>query len=139
MAELSQQELIAKIQCLYAQREQLLVGQLAPEGAWVHEYSIYRTFPNGITHEYRYAKWQSQDPIFARSLKKGTRPPKAEKNPQMTAHKHIGRVWSSSGLGTDIEVVKAYQAERNRKRLEKIDSAIKEIDLLLERVLNVEE
>ncbi len=139
MAQLSSQaDLIAKIERLYAERDRLLQEDLAPEGAWVHQYSIWRTYPSGITHEYRYAKWQSQEPIFKRSPPKPGRKQrlvKSGKNPESTQHQYIGRVWSSSGLETEPEVIEAYEAEANRKKLEEITQAITEIEQILGRVL----
>jgi hydrogenase maturation factor len=65
---MEQDELIAKINRLYECRQKLLAtGNIAPEGAWIHTYSIDRKFKNGFFREYTYAKWQAHEAIFRRS------------------------------------------------------------------------
>lgn len=134
MTEIRIQQLIEGINDLQQLREKLLAGSLAPEGAWIHEYEVKRTYASGNTETYGYAKWQAHEPIFKRNPKKGGRPPRAGKNPEFTCHQHIGRVWSTTGLGTEPEVTAAYQDWRNRKKLEKIEQALGEIQLILSRV-----
>lgn len=133
MDEINFPQLIEKINRLQQLREKLLVGSLSPEGAWIHEYEIRRTYPSGNTETYGYAKWQAHEPIFKRNPKKRGRPPRSGKDPEFTCHQHIGRVWSTTGLGTDPEVELAYQEWRNRKKLEAIETALKEIQTILSK------
>ncbi|MBD2731770.1 hypothetical protein H6G96_37235 [Nostoc sp. FACHB-892] len=49
-------------------------------------------------------------------------------NPEYICHQYIGRVGSSTGLGTDPEVTEAYQKWENRKRLDALDKALDEIE-----------
>ncbi|MEH1842215.1 MAG: hypothetical protein V7L20_26655 [Nostoc sp.] len=57
------------------------------------------------------------------------------KNPEFTCHQHIGRVGSSTGLGTDPLVAIAYQEWENRKRLDALDKALEEIENALIEVM----
>lgn len=134
MDEINFPQLIEKIDRLQQLREKLLVGDLSPEGASIHEYEVRRTYPSGNTETYGYAKWQAHEPIFKRNPKKGGRSPRARKDPEFTCHQHIGRVWSTTGLGTEPEVQPAYQEWRNRKKLEAIEAALKEIQAILSRL-----
>ena len=45
-----------------------------------------------------------------------------------TCHQHIGRVGSSTRLGTDPEVTEAYREWENRKRLDAQGKALDEIE-----------
>lgn len=131
MTEINIQHLIERIKHLQQLREELIGGSLSPEGAWIHEYEIQRRYPSSNTETYGYAKWQAHEPIFKRKPKKGARPPRAGKDPEFTCHQHIGRVWSTTGLGIDPEVEAAYQEWRNRKKLEAIETALNEIQAIL--------
>lgn len=55
---------------LIAARDKLLSEELAPVGAWIHEYTVLRKYPSGFVGEYKYAKWQADKPIFQRNPKK---------------------------------------------------------------------
>lgn len=112
-------------------REKLLTEELAPVGTWIHEYTVYRKYPNGFVGEYRYAKWQADKPIFKRNPKKKAAKPKRGKNPEFTSHQHIGRVWSNTGLGMEPEAEQAYQIFNNRKKLTAIERALTEIQGIL--------
>lgn len=127
------QEICNKIILLNQAREQLLKQELSPEGAWIHEYTVYRRYPSGFVGEYKYAKWQANKPIFKRNPKPRARPPKRGKNRELTNHKHIGRVWSNTGLGMEPETEEAYQIFNNRKQLEAIEQALAEIESVLLR------
>lgn len=130
------QHIIERLNCVYERRQQILAsGNIAPEGAWIHTYVIYRKFSDTFTGEYCYAKWQSKEAIFKRSSRpKKKRPLKAGKNPEYTNHQHIGRVWSNTGLGMETEVEEAYEAWENRLTLETIDKALSEIRQILDLV-----
>ncbi|MEH2038427.1 hypothetical protein [Nostoc sp.] len=85
---------------------------------------------------YVYAKWQANQPIFKRNPKarlKGI--VKRGKNPEYTCHQYIGRVGSSTGLGSDPLVTEAYQEWENREQLDAIDIAPDEIENALIRVM----
>ncbi|WP_339376538.1 hypothetical protein [Calothrix sp. NIES-2098] len=131
------QELIEKLQQLEKEREQLLKTPMSPPGVWIHEYTITRRYPgSGNIEHYVYAKWQADKPIFKRHPK-----PRLEgivkkgKDREFTCHQHIGRVGSSTGLGMDDKVEDAYEEWNNRKRLEAIDQALKEIEIALTKVM----
>lgn len=130
-------ELLDKLQRLYEMREMILEsGEIAPEGAWIHEYDSVRRSPkNGEVLIYRYAKWQSKFPIFARNPRRPQDWEKAEKSDGFTAHQYIGRVGSSTGLGAYQSVADAYAALARRERLQQIDKALVEIEEILERVM----
>lgn len=98
------QEICNRIMLLNQERERLLGEELSPEGAWIHEYTVYKVYPNGFKGEYRYAKWQANEPIFKRNPKKRASPPKRGKNKEYTNHQHIGRVWSNTGLGMEPSI-----------------------------------
>lgn len=131
MTEINIQQLSEGLNHLQQLRERLLAGSLSPEGAWIHEYEVRRTYPSGNTETYGYAKWQAHEPIFKRNPKKQGRSPRAGKDPEFTCHQHIGRVWSTTGLGMEPEVEAAYQEWRNRKKLEAIERALGEIQAIL--------
>ncbi len=134
MDEIDTQKIIEGIQQLQQLREELLAGDLSPEGAWIHEYEITRFYPgSGNTEWYRYAKWQAHEPIFLRNPKRKNQLTEPPKEPGFTKHQHIGRVDSSTGLGMDEGVKEAYQSWRNRKRLEAVEEVLREIQSLLIR------
>lgn len=114
-------------------REKLLSENLAPVGAWIHEYTVYRKYPSGFVGEYKYAKWQADKPIFKRNPKKNAPLPKRNKDPKYTNHQHIGRVSSNTGLGMEPEAEEAYKAFNNRKQLEAIEEALTEIQVILSK------
>jgi len=130
MADIDIDAIIAEIQRLQRTREELLTGDLAPAGAWIHTHTIKRTYPGGITYTYEYAKWQAHEAIFSRNPKKKG---KYAGITGYTKHQHIGRVGSSSGLGMDEETEDAYRLMRNRERLEAIEKTLLEIQSLLGR------
>ncbi len=103
----------------------------APVDTWIHEYTVKRRYPSGAIGEYKYAKWMSNKPIFERSTKKRAIALKRGKDPKYTHHRHIGRVWSSTGLGMEPEAAKAYEMLRNRKQLETIENALAKIQSIL--------
>lgn len=132
MDEIDVQKMIEGIQQLQQLREELLAGDLSPDGAWIHEYEITRFYPgSGNTEWYRYAKWQAHEPIFKRNPKQKNRLTEPLKEPGYTKHQHIGRVDSSTGLGMDEGVREAYQSWQNRKRLEAVEEVLREIQSVL--------
>lgn len=130
-------QIIEKLQELKEIRQQLIDEPMSPPGAWIHEYEVRRRYKRGgDIYTYWYAKWQAKEPIFKRNPKprlKGI--VKRGKNPEYTCHQHIGRVGSSTGLGTEPAVEEAYQEWQNRKRLDAIDTAIAEIEKALAKVM----
>ena len=131
--EINTNQLTEALARLIQARTELLTKELAPVDAWIHEYTVRRRYPSGFIGEYKYAKWMSNKPIFERSPKKNARPPKRDKDPKYTNHRHIGRVWSNTGLGMEPGTEEAYQAFNNRKRLEAIENALVEIQTILSR------
>lgn len=125
--------LIDGIKQLQQLRDSLLARPLSPAGAWIHEYEVQRTYRSGNTETYGYAKWQAPEPIFKRNPKPRGRRPRRGKDPEYTCHQHIGRVWSSTGLGTDPAVESAYQAWENRQQLEAVETALIEIQAIVAR------
>ncbi|MHC5822539.1 MAG: hypothetical protein ACYT04_43560 [Nostoc sp.] len=103
---------------------------MSEPGAWIHQYEVRKQYKKGgEIYWYVYAKWQANEPIFKRNPKarlKGI--VKRGKNPEYTCHQHIGRVGSSTGLGTDPKVTEAYREWENRKRLDAVDKALDEIE-----------
>lgn len=78
----------------------------------------------------------SRLPIFKRNPKprlKGII--KRGNNPEYTCYQHIGRVGSSTGLGTEKEVTEAYREWENRKLLDAIDKALEEIETAFIKVM----
>lgn len=110
---------------------------MSPPGAWIHQYEVRKQYKkDGDVYLYVYAKWQAKEPIFQRNPKKVLKGiTKRGKNPEYTCHQHIGRVGSSTGLPTDEMVTEAYQEWRNRQQLDAIDTAIEEIEKVLEKVM----
>ena len=70
----------------------LMEGNIAPAGAWIHEYEVVRCYPSGTVATYQYAKRQATEPIFKRNPKKRGRSLKQGKDPEFSCHQHIGRV-----------------------------------------------
>ena len=136
MNESDIQQMIERLKRLYQRRRQILAeGNIAPAGAWIHEYEVVRHYPSGTVATYEYAKWQATEPIFKRNPKKRGRPLRQGKDPELSCHQHIGRVASTTGLGTEPEVKEAYKEWNNRKQLEAIDKALNEIQGILDSVL----
>lgn len=133
MTEPDLQRLLEGIQHLMEMRSHLLANDLSPQGAWIHEYEVKRRYPSGFLGIYRYAKWQAHQPIFKRNPKRNARPPRRGKDPEYSCHQHIGRVSSNTDLGTEPEVEEAYQQWSNRKRLEAVEQALREIQSILSR------
>lgn len=92
--EIDIQKILDEVASLSQGREKLLSEALSSIGAYIHEYTVFRKYPNGFVSEYRYAKWKADKPIFKRNPKPRSQPPKRDKNPKYTSHQHIGRVWS---------------------------------------------
>ena len=132
-SEIDIQKILDGIVRLSQARDNLLSEALSPVGAYIHEYTVFRKYPNGFIGEYRYAKWQADKPIFKRNPKKRALPPKRDKDPKFTNHQHIGRVSSNTGLGMEPEVEEAYQTYNNRKRLEAVEHALTQIAAILSR------
>lgn len=127
-------KLIQGIEQLQQWRLELLAGELSPPGAWIHTYEVDRLYlGSGNLETYRYAKWQANEPIFERKPKRSQRSANSDQHPGFTKHQHIGRVSSTTGLGMDEEVKGAYQAWRNRQRLEAIEATLQEIEAILVR------
>jgi hypothetical protein len=115
----------AKINQLYRLRERLLLVPLAPPNIWISQYKISREYPDStVVHTYIYAKWEALEPIFERK-KQDKINSKASK---YTKHQHIGRVSSTSGLPMDESVKQAYIEQRNRRWLDRVESAINKIE-----------
>jgi hypothetical protein len=118
----------AKINQLYRLRDRLLLRPLAPSNIWISRYNITRQYPNSkMAHTYTYAKWEASTPIFERKQKDK----KDKKVKKYTRHQHIGRVSSTSGLPMDPEVEQAYIEQRNRRWLDRVESAINQIELAI--------
>lgn len=128
MTDINIDSLIAKIKQLGELREKLLQEDLAPQGAWIHQYQVHRVYPSGYEATYTYAKWQADKPIFKRNPKKNARPLKRGKDKEYTNHQHIGSL-------DDTKVLEAYEAWNNRKRLESVEQALKDIEAILLEVL----
>jgi len=126
------EKILDGIHLLMSERSHLLANDLSPPGAWIHEYTVRRRYPNGFLGEYIYAKWQAHEPIFKRNPKRNARPPRG-KNAEFTCHQHIRRVGSNTGLGTEPEVEEAYQQLSSRKRLEAVEQALQEIQSILSK------
>lgn len=133
--EIDIQKILDNINRLKRIREKLLEKDLAPKGAWIHEYTVYREYPGGFVGKYDYAKWHADKPIFKRNPKKRGGKPKGDKDPKYTCHQHIGRVGSNTGLGMEPEVVDAQRSLRLRKRLDVIEKALREIEEITITVL----
>lgn len=133
MTEIDFPKLIEGLHHLQRLRDKLRTSSLSPEGAWIHEYEVKRKYPSGNIETYGYAKWQAHEPIFKRNPKGNGKPPQVGKNPNFTCHQHIGRVWSTTGLGKEPAVEAAYQEWQNRKELEAIEQALEEIQNVLSR------
>lgn len=130
-------QIIEKLQQLKEIRQQLVNEPMSEPGVWIHQYEVRKKYKkDGEIYWYVYAKWQSHEPIFKRNPKprlKGI--VKRGNNPEYTCHQHIGRVGSSTGLGTEKEVTEAYREWENRKRLDAIDKALEEIETALIEVM----
>lgn len=125
------QNLIEQMQQLEKEREELLLKPMSPPGVWIHQYEVRKRYPDGFIGIYIYAKWQAEKPIFKRNPKKyGHR---GEGN--FTCHQHIGRVSSNTGLDSVPEVEAAYEEWENRKRLDAIDQALADIEIVLQKVM----
>ena len=104
MTDINVNRLIVKVKQLGKLREKLLQKDLAPQGAWIHQYQVHRVYPSGYEATYTYAKWQADKPIFKRNPKKNARPLKRGKDKEYTNHQHIGNI------ETNPEVEEAYRA-----------------------------
>lgn len=130
--EIDIEKILKGIQQLQQLRSELLAGSLSPPGAWIHEYVVKRFYPgSGNTEFYCYAKWQAHQPIFLRHPKQKKRWAEPDIEPGFTQHQHIGRVSSTTGLGTEPEVETAYKQWRNRQRLEAVEKVLREIQAIL--------
>lgn len=128
MTDINIDSLVLKIKQLGKSREKLLQKDLAPQGAWIHQYQVHRVYPSGYEATYTYAKWQADKPIFKRNPKKNARPLKRGKHKQYTNHQHIGSL-------DDPKVLEAYEAWNNRKRLESVEQALKSIEEIVFEVI----
>lgn len=130
-------KIIEKLHELKEIRQQVVNQPMSSPGAWIHEYEVRKQYKkDGEIYWYIYAKWQANKPIFKRNPKpklKGLI--KHGNNPEFTCHQHIGRVGSSTGLGTESEVTEAYREWENRKRLDAVDKALEEIETVLNVVM----
>ncbi|WP_461947671.1 hypothetical protein [Nostoc sp.] len=130
-------QIIEKLHQLKEIRQQLVNAPMSEPGAWIHQYEVRKRYKKGgDIYTYTYAKWQATEPIFKRNPKprlKGV--VKRGNNPEYTCHQHIGRVGSSTGLGTEPEVTEAYREWENRKRLDAVDKALDEIEAALMEVM----
>jgi len=135
MNEIDVETLIERIRQLQHIPEELLVAKLSPEGAWIHEYEVKRLYRgSGNLEGYRYAKWQAHEPIFQRQPKRSKRLANSDQHPGFTKHQYIGRVSSTTGLEMEDAVKEAYQMWCDRKRLDAINEALREIEAVLLRV-----
>ncbi|MEM7592351.1 MAG: hypothetical protein AAF383_12655 [Cyanobacteria bacterium P01_A01_bin.83] len=124
MEDININEIIDKINYLKTLREELLESELSPEGAWIHQYKIHRSYPSGYESTYIYSKWQADKPIFKRNPKKNALPVKSDKNEEYTNHQHIGSI-------NDPKVEQAYKSWNNRKTLENIEKAFERIEAII--------
>jgi len=137
VAEFDLEKIIQQIQALERERAEILTKPLAPEGAWIHHYTKKKVYPSGFIGWYQYAKWQANEPIFNRKPKqhrKRMREQEAGVNQNPVKDQHIGRMWSSTGLGCEDEVRWAYATWERRKRLEEIDRTLLVISKILSAV-----
>ena len=142
MAEFDFEKIIQQIRDLEKERAEILTQSLSPEGAWIHHYTKKRVYPSGFVGWYQYAKWQANEPIFDRKPKqhkKRMREQEAGVNQNPVKDQHIGRMWSSTGLGCEDEVRWAYEDWERRKRLEAIDKALSTISKMLSAVAEAPE
>lgn len=134
MTDINIDSLIKDIRKLGRIRKKLLEKDLAPEGAWIHQYHVTKAYSSGAVETYTYAKWQADKPIFKRNPKKNARPIKPGKNEEYTSHLHIGSV------DNNWEVVeRAYQSWEDRQRLEAIEQALKAVEDLVSEVIASEQ
>ena len=127
MTDINVNRLIVKVKQLGKLREKLLQKDLAPQGAWIHQYQVHRVYPSGYEATYTYAKWQADKPIFKRNPKKNARPLKRGKDKEYTNHQHIGNI------ETNPEVEEAYRALYNRNRLDAVEQALKDIEAIIDQ------
>lgn len=133
MATIDVEQIMEGIRRLQQVQEQLRAEELSPEGAWIHQYQVTRSYPSGNVETYCYAKWQAKLPIFRKKPKSHRRSQQPEQKPEFTCHQHIGRVSSTTGLGMDEAVRAAYNAWNNRKKLNEVEQALTEIQTVLEK------
>ncbi|MEO1445554.1 MAG: hypothetical protein AAFV46_04835 [Cyanobacteria bacterium J06635_11] len=134
MAEFDFEKIIQQIRDLEKERAEILTQSLSPEGAWIHHYTKKKVYPSGFVGWYQYAKWQANEPIFDRKPKqhkKRMREREAGVNQNLVKDQHIGRMWSSTGLGCEPEVIEAFEVWERRKRLEAIDKTLSVISKML--------
>ncbi|OKH35820.1 hypothetical protein NIES2101_37450 [Calothrix sp. HK-06] len=124
METIDVQKIHEKLAYLTLVRKELLTKELSPEGAWLHQYTVRRTYPSGYTGVYKYVKWQANHAIFKRNPKKRALPLKPGKNARFTTHQHIGCTDSD-------EAREAYETWNNRLKLEAIERALSEIEAIL--------
>lgn len=135
MSDIDVRRIIEQVGRLEQIRSELLKQALSPEGAWIHEYEVPRTYlGSGNTEFYRYAKWQAHEAIFERKPRR-RRCEEVGVDLGKTRHQHIGRVSSSTGLGMESEVADAYECWQRRLRLEEIEEGLRQIQAMLEKVI----
>jgi len=129
-------QIIERLHQLKEIRRQLANQPMSPPGAWIHEYEVKKQYrKGGDVYVYCYAKSQADTPIFRRNSKAKLRGVAKGKNPEFTCHQHIGRVWSSTGLGIDPDVAIALKEWERRKQLDAIDKALEQVEAALIEVM----
>ena len=126
---------VKKIRQLYRLRNKLSTMNMAPNNVWIQQYTVPRYYPKSdTTYYYTYAKWEASEPIFECRPKGYSLKHLIDQNlncdrpKKYTKHQHIGRVCSSSGLEMDWEVKVAYRGLRNRRWLNRVESALARIE-----------
>jgi hypothetical protein len=121
---------IRKLRQLDRLKQKLSTVYLAPKNTWISQYTIRKHYEETDTiYYYTYAKWESVEPIFECKPKRdyATVDLNVEEK-KYTRHQHIGRVSSTSGLTTELSVEIAYRGLRNRRWLDRVESAISKIE-----------
>jgi hypothetical protein len=135
MSDFDLNRAIRKIRQLHRLKEKFSTMYLAPKNTWISQYTIRRYYPESeTTHYYTYAKWESVEPIFICRPKHNLAvvdlniEDSSVKKLKYTRHQHIGRVSSTSGLTMDRSVEIAYRELRNRRWLDRVESALNKIE-----------
>jgi hypothetical protein len=120
---------IKKLRQLDRLSQKLSTMCLAPKNTWISQYTVPRYYPKtDTTHYYTYAKWESIEPIFECKPKRNYATVDLNIEEQKyTRHRHIGRVSSTSELPMDVSVQLAYRELRNRRWLDRVESAIAKV------------
>ena len=133
MDDLDLDRTIKKLQQLYRLKQQLSTRSLALNNTWISQYTVARYYPKtDITHYYTYAKWEAVEPIFECKPKRNHTTVDLHIGEQKyTRHRHIGRVCSTTDLPMELSVQLAYRELRNRRWLDRVESAIAKIQLAI--------